>query len=239
MDRTRDVCSAALSLRDAHKLRTRLPLNTLTIAGKGHAGLSEYESLIKDEVNVKQVRFSDDASEVGEFVLQVNAKAVGKKLGQAMKTVMTASKTGDWELNAEGSARVGPATLAPEEFDLRLASMPGVASQALPSNDAVVALDVQVTPELEQEGIARDLVRLVQQARKDAGLNISDHVRLYLALSGEHADDARAAISVHEAYVKEQTLADELSHASAPEAAHRSGDSLGQARVEIGLLRAE
>jgi isoleucyl-tRNA synthetase len=140
---------------------------------------------------------------------------------------------------ADGSARVGPATLTADEFDLRLASKPGIASQALPSNDAVVALDTNVTPELEQEGVARDLVRLVQQARKDAGLHVSDHIRLYLSLSGEQAEGARAAISAHEAYVKEQTLADELSHASAPKTAHRCQDSLGQARVEIGLLRAE
>jgi isoleucyl-tRNA synthetase len=239
MDKTRDVCSAALSLRDAHKLRTRLPLGKLTVAGKGHAGLHEYEGLIRDEVNVKRVEFSDDAAQFGDFVLQVNAKAVGKKLGQTMKAVMTASKTFDWEVLADGSARVGPATLTADEFDLRLASKPGIASQALPSNDAVVALDTNVTPELEQEGVARDLVRLVQQARKDAGLHVSDHIRLYLSLSGEQAEGARAAIGAHEAYVKEQTLADELSHASAPKTAHRSQDSLGQARVEIGLLRAE
>jgi len=106
----------------------------------------------------------------------------------------------------------GLGTVAEGEYGLRLAAREGVASQALSTNDAVVVLDVNVTPELEAEGVARDLVRGVQQARKTEGLHVSDRISLWLVLDSE----AKKAIQTHEAYVKEQTLASELIYGEPP-----------------------
>jgi isoleucyl-tRNA synthetase len=142
----------------------------------------------------------------------VNAKVMGPKLGARMKDVMTASKTGDWKVNEDGSATVGGVKLAEGEYGLRLAAKEGVASQALSTNDAVVVLDVNVTPELEAEGVARDLVRGVQQARKAEGLHVSDRISLWLVLDPEK----EKAVKAHEAYVKEQTLASELTYGEPP-----------------------
>ncbi len=234
MDRARDVCSVTLSLRDAHKLRTRLPLAELTVAGKGVESLEPYVDLIRDEVNVKQVVLTADAEQFGTFQLQVNARAVGKKLGKDMKTVMAASKSGDWELLDRGAARVGPATLEAGEFSMRLLSKEGVASQGLPSNDAVVVLDTDVTPELEREGLARDLVRSVQQARKDADLHIADHIHLILQVEG----DAKTALEEFSSYIREQTLADDLVFTAPTNSAHCCTTKLGSYQVEIGLTKA-
>ena len=233
MDRARDVCSVALSLRDTHKLRTRLPLARLTVAGHGVAALKPYLDLISEEVNVKHVDLSDNAEQFGTFQLQVNAREVGKKLGADMKAVMAASKSGDWKLLGDGSAQVGPRVLSEGEFDLRLASKAGIASQGLPSNDAVVVLDTALTPALEREGFARDVVRSVQQARKDAGLNIADHIRIMLETSAS----AEMALAEFSDYICEQTLADELGFGEPSADAFCNEVRLGDTRLRIGLVR--
>jgi isoleucyl-tRNA synthetase len=234
MDRVRDVCSAALALRDAHKLRTRLPLSRLTVAGANVHGLAPYAELIKDEINVKGVSLQERAEDFGHFELQVNSRAVGKKLGQDMKAVLAAAKSGDYQLLPDGRARVGTVTLEHDEFSMLLRSKEGVASQGLPSNDAVVVLDTTVTPELEREGWVRDLVRGVQQTRKDAAFNIADTIEL----SVEAPSDVQHALGEFEDYVLEQTLAVKL-HLGPPGAdAHTSLLELAGVPVRIGVQRA-
>jgi isoleucyl-tRNA synthetase len=234
MDRVRDACSAALALREARKLRTRLPLRSLTVAGAGSERLRAYAALIEDEVNVKEVAFADAIEEFGTFVLQVNARGVGPRLGEAMKTVMAASKKGDWKVAADGTATVGGQVLEASEFTLRLQPKEGVASEALRTNDAVVVLDVEVTPELEAEGLARDLVRLVQQARKNAGLHVADRIRLRLALP----DALRTPIEVHRAFVAEQTLASEVAFGAATAGMFEESGKLAGETIAIALARA-
>ena len=231
MDRARDACSTALALRESHKLRIRLPLASLTVAGAGSDRLAPYAELIQDEINVKAVEFSDAIEDYGSFQLQVNAKVMGPKLGSAMKSVMIASKKGEWSKNADGTVAVGDVTLRPGEYDMRLQAKEGVASESLSTNDAVVVLDVNPTPELEQEGLTRDLVRLVQNARKSAGLHISDHIRLALDLSGA----GRAAVVAFEGYLRDQTLADEVSYGSPDGSAHVEDGKLGGEPFRLGL----
>jgi isoleucyl-tRNA synthetase len=221
-DRVRDACSTGLALREAHKLRIRLPLAKATIAGRAAERLRPHAHLIADELNVKVVEFSTDLDAWGRFQIQVDAKALGPKLGPQMKDVLAATRSGDWELLPEGRARVGPRVLEAGEFDLRLEARAGVASAALPTNDMVVVLDVDVTPELRDEGMARDVVRLVQQARKDAGLHVADRIAVTLELS----DAVRAAVQKHEAYLREQTLAEEVHYGRA------AGPDLAEGKVE-------
>ncbi|MEN9581443.1 MAG: hypothetical protein RJA70_4452, partial [Pseudomonadota bacterium] len=235
MDRVRDVCSVALSLRDTYKLRTRLPLQTLTIAGTDSQSLAGYSDLIRDEVNVKQVVLSTDVAQHGTFQLQVNARVVGKKLGQDMKAVMTASKTGDWKLLEHGQAQVGPAILEAGEYDMRLQSKDGLASQGLSTNDSVVVLDTRVTAELEQEGLARDLVRLVQQARKEAGLQIADQIHLWVSGPPE----VHAAIDTHAQYIASQTLAATVNQGEGAPGAFSHESELGGGATRLALSRAE
>ncbi|MCA8943529.1 MAG: isoleucine--tRNA ligase [Planctomycetes bacterium] len=232
MDRVRDVCSTGLALREAHKLRIRLPLASVTVAGEGADRLTAYADLIRDELNVKRVEVASDMEQYGSFQLQVNARVVGPRVGDDMKTVMGASRKGDWTVHDDGTATVGGVKLEEGEFVLRLVPKEGVASAALPSNDGVAVLDVDVTPELEAEGRARDLVRLVQQARKDAGLHVADRIRVAV----DAGDDVRTAIETHADYVKEQTLADELKFGSVAGARREAEGQVGGAPVKIGVF---
>ena len=206
MDKVREVCSATLALRSAQNARVRQPLAKLVVAGSDLEKIRPYLGLIADEVNVKQVVLSSEIEGFALFGLKVDAKRLGPRLGSHMKEVIKASKEGRWTHGADGKVQVGEFELDESEYTLTLQPREGVACQALPLNDAIVVLDLALTPELISEGMARDVVRIVQQARKDSGLNISDRIQLFLPLAGEW----RKALEDFHNYICEQTLAAEL-----------------------------
>ncbi len=179
MDRIRDVCSVTLSVRKAHGQRVRQPLASLTVAAPGSSVFEQFSDLIADEVNVKQLHLTDDVAAVASSVLQVVPAALGPRLGGQTQQVIKAVKAGEWtEVN--GVVHAGGFDLQPGEYSLKLVAVADGASAALGDGRGVVVLDIEVTPELAAEGLARDLVRLVQQARRDAGLDVGDRIHLSL-----------------------------------------------------------
>jgi isoleucyl-tRNA synthetase len=206
MDRVREVCSATLALRAAENARVRQPLASLVVAGADNLAIRPYLDLIADEVNVKSVSLSDEIDAFATFGLKINARALGPRLGQATKDVIKAAKQGEWTTLEGGGVEVDGHTLGPDEYSLTLEPREGVACRGLPGNDAIVVLDLGLTPELLQEGMARDVVRVVQQARKEAGLHVADRIRLVLPLQGEW----REAVESFRDYVSEHTLATDL-----------------------------
>ncbi len=209
MDRVRDVCSATLSVRKAHGQRVRQPLATLTIADADSAALAPFADLIADEVNVKHVELTNDVASVASSVLQVVPAALGPRLGGQTQQVIKAVKAGDW--HRQGDVVVaGGFALHDGEYSLRLVATSDGASTALPGGRGVVVLDCTLTPELVAEGVARDLIRLVQQGRRDAGLDVSDRITLTVWAS----DRIREQLGVHEPFVCDETLASDLVWAS-------------------------
>jgi isoleucyl-tRNA synthetase len=206
MDRLRQAASAALSLREERGLRVRLPLASATVAGAGATSVEPFADLLADELNVKEVHFSTDVSEYGTFRLQPNGRVLGPKLGKDVQTVIKAAKAGDWTANDDGTVTVAGHVLSDDEFTLALDPLEGVAAAPLPGNDAVVALDTEVTPALEAEGRARDLVRSVQQERKDAGLDVTDRIKLTLSLPSALA----SSVAPHRDFIASQVLADSI-----------------------------
>tara|TARA_B100001971_G_scaffold40425_1_gene35505 strand:- start:18806 stop:21457 length:2652 start_codon:yes stop_codon:yes gene_type:complete len=212
MDRVRDVASTALRLREDNGLRVRLPLTSLTVAGTDSEALAGLTDLLVDEVNVKAVHLTDDLEGHATFTLRPDGKALGPRLGGDVQAVFAAARSGDFSLNDDGSVEVAGHTLSADEFDLALESPEGVAAAALGSADAVVVLDTEVTPELAVEGLARDVVRQVQQARRDADLVVTD--RIILRLGGD--ETVLDAVRTHTDYVAGQVLATELNLGDVP-----------------------
>ncbi len=206
MDAVRDVCSAALSLREDNRLRARLPLARLTIAGTEVERLAEMTDLIRDEVNVKEVGFTTDLASVGDFVLKPNAKVLGPRLGSEVQRVIKAAKAGEWTQAEDGTVEVDGMVLAEGEFELALLPRQGAVATALPGNRMLVELDVEVTPELAAEGMARDVVRLIQQARKDAGLDVTDRIQCHVNSTAEVTE----ALETHRDTVADAVLAVDL-----------------------------
>lgn len=235
MDRVRDACSVGLSLREAKKLRTRLPLPKVTLAGADAARMAPFAHLLQDELNVKDVVFAAELQAFGTFRLQVDAKALGPKLGPKMKDVLAATRSGAWRLAGQ-VAHLGGAELQPGEYVLQLVPKDGITAAALASNDAVLVLDTVPTKDLEAEGMARDLVRLLQQARKDHGLHVSDRIALWVELEAA----AQAELVPHQTYVQEQVLARTLQWAAAPHGAVGGEGRVGSGEgvpVRFGLQK--
>ena len=222
MDLVRDACSSALSVRKAHSRRVRLPLRTLTVASPGAAGLEPFVDILRDEVNVREVVLSTDVASVASHELQVVPAVLGPRLGGHTQQVIKAVKAGEWRREGD-TIEVAGEVLQPGEYTLRMVTAADTASATLHGGTGVVVLDVTVTPELEAEGVARDLIRAVQQARRDAGLQVSDRIRLTLG-----ADPAvRSQIEPHQALVAGETLALEVDwDDSAPRSTELEGCSV-------------
>jgi isoleucyl-tRNA synthetase len=206
MDLAREVCSAGHSIRKAAGRRARLPLSTLTVAAPGASRLHPFAELIADEVNVRQVELRETVGELGETVLNVVPAALGPRLGERTQQVIAATRRGEWSLLPDGTVEVAGVALEPGEFDLRLRPRDPDRSRTLPGEVGIVALDLETTPELEAEGLARDLIRLVQRARRDAGLQVTDRIRLGVGLLHAHA----SALEPWKAHIATQVLGLEL-----------------------------
>jgi isoleucyl-tRNA synthetase len=215
MDQVRAVSSSVQALRKAAGLRVRLPLAKLTVVTLGAKNLQPFTDIIADELNVKSVELVelslDSTTEFGVVKkLTVNSRVLGPRVGKEVQNIIGASKSGNWS-ETNGTVVCGGVELIEGEYEIELVADMSDSSKSvnligiLPGGGFVL-LDSVVTAELEAEGIARDVIRAVQQARKDADLDVSDRIKLVITSSQEVLD----AVSAHEELVKSETLSLEL-----------------------------
>jgi isoleucyl-tRNA synthetase len=232
MDLARAVCSTALSLRKARQLRVRLPLAALTVAHPDAAALEEFADIIRDEVNVKELRLSGEPASLGQLQLTVSPRVLGPRLGGRVQEVIRAVKAGDWTRDGDVVTAAGVA-LAPGEYELKLAAADPASTAALPGGDGLIALDTTVTAELAAEGTARDVIRVIQQARRDAGLDVSDRITLTVGAGGAVADAVRA----HAGFIAAETLATSLTVVPAGQVS-APPQPAGDGEVRVSVARA-
>jgi isoleucyl-tRNA synthetase len=213
MERVRQVASAALSLRKARGLRVRLPLARLTVAAADAGSLAPFADILRDEVNVKDVELTTDVAAHGRFEVAVNARACGPRLGGDTQKVIRAVKSGEWSRNGNGTVTAAGIELLEGEFTEKLVATDPESTTALPGSTGLVVLDTTISPELATEGTARDVVRVVQQARRDAGLDVAD--RIALTLDGPAA--VLDAVRAHEAFVAGEVLATSVIYSAVAE----------------------
>ncbi|MBS4729569.1 isoleucine--tRNA ligase [Mycobacterium sp. SM1] len=192
MDRVREVCSTASSLRKAHQLRVRLPLPKLTVAVEDPHHLEPFTELIAEELNVKKVELSDDIARYGRFELAVNARVAGPRLGKDVQAAIRAVKAGEGVVNPDGTLTAGPAVLQPGEYSSKLVAADPEYTAALADGTGLVVLDGTVTPELEAEGWAKDRIRELQELRKASGLDVSDRISVTMSVPAQRQDWAQA-----------------------------------------------
>lgn len=211
MDEIRDIASVGLALRKKNGLRVRLPLSSATIASPNASSLASYQELISEELNLRSVELvvmSDEAANKHGLVkrLTINSRELGPRIGKGVQQVIAASKNGDWSASGELMI-VGGVELRPNEFLLELSTTDSETATGLLPGGFII-LDTKVTPELEDEGIARDIVRHVQQARRDANLEVSDRIRLSLVTN----KSASNAVKQHQDFIMKETLSVEFDH---------------------------
>jgi isoleucyl-tRNA synthetase len=214
MDQIRSASSVSNALRKAASLRNRLPLANLTVVTNDSADLEQFTSLLAEELNVKSIELVELDETSGERFgvvkqLTVNSRVAGPRLGASVQHIIRGAKSGAWSL-VDGTVVVDGVELLEEEYELTLVADLSAGDTKnligiLPSGGFVI-LDGDVTPELEVEGAARDLIRAIQQTRKDSGLDVSDRIKLTIV--GD--ETTLVAISAHEELIKSETLTLEL-----------------------------
>ncbi|MFD5215120.1 isoleucine--tRNA ligase [Microbacterium sp. NPDC058345] len=209
MDAVRELSSVGNALRKKEKLRVRLPLQRLTVVSPLAIELAQFEAILREELNVKDVELVplDESTAVDYGIshrLSVNARAAGPRLGKEVQKVIRAAKEGFWT-EENGVVTADGIVLEPSEYELVLetSGRPEGEALALVPTGGFMLLDTQTTPELEAEGMARDAIRVIQEARKNAGLDVSDRIVLALNVSPEHVDALRA----HAELIAGETLA--------------------------------
>jgi isoleucyl-tRNA synthetase len=208
MDLVREVASAGLGLRKSKALRVRLPLSKLTVVTTDPSALAPFGEILRQELNVKEVDLeSFDEGSLDEYgitrKLTVNSRAAGPRVGRQVQAVISAAKAGDWR-QAGDTVVVGGVELVAGEFDLELSAASESTAIAFLGGGGFVMLDTRLTPELEAEGLARDVIRVIQDTRKAADLDVSD--RITFAIRGGSDDDVRALTGFSETIAGE-TLA--------------------------------
>ncbi|MGO3637570.1 MAG: isoleucine--tRNA ligase [Glutamicibacter arilaitensis] len=182
METTRKICSVGSSLRKVKNLRVRLPLAELKVVLTDAARLEgTYASIIKDELNLKAVTLIDaegvDAASYGiSQQLVVNARAAGPRLGKNVQQAIKGAKSGDWSVT-DGVVTAGGLELAEGEYTLDTVVDAAGEIAAAVIDGGFLVLDTEVTEALAAEGTARDMIRSIQSARKDADLQVSDRIR--------------------------------------------------------------
>jgi isoleucyl-tRNA synthetase len=197
----RAVCELGHRARAEAKLRLRQPLASAIVACGDSGRLQALSGLageIASELNVKEVKTTTDLESLVEQQVVPNFRALGPRLGAKVQEVRAALSAGDYELGADGVVRVAGEQLAVGEYELRSHAREGFEAQT--DGSLVVAIDTRVTEELALEGTARDVVRFLQNVRKDLGLDVSDRIAVRFAANPRGAEvlGAHAGLIAHE-----------------------------------------
>ncbi|MBO7645324.1 MAG: isoleucine--tRNA ligase, partial [Alphaproteobacteria bacterium] len=206
MRRVQMIVSVGNQLREQYKLRNRLPLADVTIAG---VDMRAYADIIRDELNVKDVKFMENIGNVADSFVYLITPKIGARLGGALKDIIPMVKRGDYEAHGDKLV-VGEYELNADEFETRLTMKDGVTGATLPDNTAVVILNTDVDAELFSEGLVNDALRFIQDSRKAANLDVSDRIKLtYTADSALHnALEQHKKRIMHDALITEMTFGD-------------------------------
>jgi isoleucyl-tRNA synthetase len=214
----RDAIELGRAARAQAKVKVRQPLAEAVVVAQGaeRAAIERFESQLLEELNVKRVRFVTEADELGRWELKPNYRALGPRFGKQMPQVAAAVAALDAQSAAatlRDGGTVGVSIDGSEHplgaDDVQLVLQPLEGYQVERSGTHAVALNLELDDALRREGLAREAVRAIQEARKSAGLNVEDRIRL--TLGGD--SDLVGAVREHEAYVTGETLATAVDYA--------------------------
>ena len=216
MQKAQTISSLVLSLRKKESIKVRQPLQKIMIPIANATERAEIEavaSLIKHEVNVKEIELLEDASGILVKQIKPNFKTLGPKFGKDMKAIATAVQAfGQEEIAQFEKAQTYNLQLPDKTVTLNLDDVE-ISTQDIEgwlvatAGSLLVALDIHITPELRQEGIARELVNRIQNIRKDNDYDITDRIQIRL----QAHPALQAAVTANEAYIKNETLTDSIS----------------------------
>ena len=192
------IVSLGHKARSEKNIKVRQPLRKAKIAlPPSMTELSEENlSLLRQELNVKELAFADDPKKLADVIVRVDARKVGPRLGKRVQEVIQAGKNGDYTINDDGTVLILEEKLTPDEAEIVYMGKEGLNAAA--DKGVVVSVDTEVSDDLKSEGQARDLIRTIQRLRKEAGLTFTDQIDLKV----EGADDI---LKTHGDLIAEET----------------------------------
>jgi len=218
MNIARRAVGLGRALRRSHELKIRQPLQSFHLATRMSAertALEDMSELLAEELNVKEVRFRDSEEELVEYSAKANFRVLGRKLGKNVKAVaaeiekldsgrikaLINGETLDLEYQNDGTRHIEIST---DSVEIRRFEKAGL--KVLNEGSLTVALDAAITPELVAEGLARDMIRGIQNLRKDSGFSVTDRI----AVIADGPDRIREAAELHQGYICGEVLADSI-----------------------------
>ncbi|CAL2094425.1 Isoleucine--tRNA ligase [Tenacibaculum sp. 190524A02b] len=215
MENAQTISSLVLSLRAKEKIKVRQPLQKIMIPVLDNTQKEEIlavADLIKSEVNVKEIELLDDASGILVKQIKPNFKALGPKFGKDMKLIASQIQSFSQEdiaiIEKEGqiTVEINEKIIKLESADVEISSKDIEGWLVANAEGLTVALDVTITEDLHKEGVARELINRIQNARKESGLEVTDRIKLtFLSFA-----DLQESVLANESYIKTETLTNEL-----------------------------
>ena len=215
MQKAQTISSLVLSLRKKESIKVRQPLQKIMIPIANATERAEIEAvanLIKHEVNVKEIELLEDASGILVKQIKPNFKTLGPKFGKDMKAIATAvqafgqAEIAQFEKAQTYSLQLPDKTVTLSLDDVEISTQDIEGWLVATAGSLLVALDIHITPELRQEGIARELVNRIQNIRKDNDYDITDRIQIRL----QAHPALQEAVTANKAYIKNETLTDSI-----------------------------
>ena len=208
MEKIRNACSTALRIRNNNKIKIKQPLLQVTFIGVTDNNFSkELRQLVLDEINVKHWTNlgKEEIKNYADYKIKINFSSLAKKCPNKIQEIVVANKSKNWKI-INGKIHIAGIFLDNEDFFLQLDPKKQYKEtiSALPEGDSLVLLNLVIDKELQYEGIARNIVRIIQQQRKDMDLKITDRILLVLNSKSIMINQSVAKWSQ---YIQEQTLA--------------------------------
>jgi len=224
----RHAVDLARTLRGATGLKVRQPLARLWLALPG-GDLHELDALLDllaEELNVKAIELIGDESDLVDRRVKPLLPKIGSKLGPAIPAVMAAARDGRFAIRPDGSVELAGIVLAPNEVEILATPRPGTA--VAHDEGLVVVIDTELTPELRAEGDAREIQRAIQDLRREAELELSDRIELWV-------DPVPTGLEPHLSMIAAETLVERIVRGVPPTDVARATVELGGGLVAIGL----
>ena len=215
MQKAQTISSLVLSLRKKEMIKVRQPLQNIMIALLDDHQRLEIEAisdLIKAEVNVKEIELLDDASGILVKQIKPNFKTLGPRFGKDMGLIskqiqaFTPEQINQLDTLGELNIEISGNTITLSQADVEISSQDIEGWLVANANGITVALDISISEELKEEGIARELVNRIQNIRKDSGFEVTDKIKVSLQKNA----DLEKAVKANETYIKSETLTETL-----------------------------
>ncbi len=234
------IASLGRAARSKGKIKVRQPLARVIVRARPEEAqyLNTITDQVLEELNVKALEVTDDDA-FASFKLRPNLPALGPKYGKQVGAIRAALQDADAgaiaaQLRDGNCVTVGEFTLDQTEILVDVEEREGFVVSIDSSGGLMVGLDIDLTLELEAEGIAREIVHRIQNARKSAGLEIEDHITAYV----DGASDAvAAALVAHDSYLRQETLSDDIRLESAPVSAYSEEQDIEGVKLTLGVVK--